>query len=111
MTKEGLHYFGSIRRSDWLPRQVREEQQVARSYDSQSSDDQDREEEENYGSSGCEDEFDGELGRLCRGEGAEADVVSESSGDEDGAMEMQRVLAAVGERPREEEQDVLASLL
>ena len=90
---------------------MREEQQVVRSADSQSSDDQDREEEENYGSSGSEDEFAGELGRLCRGEDAEADAVSESSGDEDGAMDMQRELAAAGKRPREQEQDALASLL
>ena len=106
-----MHYFGSIRRSDWLPRQEREDQQLARSIESQSSDDQDREEDENYESSGCDDDFDGELGRLCRGQDADADAVSESSGEQEDGAAIQLELFAGAKRPREQEQDALSALL
>jgi len=70
-SKDGLFYFGRIRRSDWLPRQVSEGQQEHRSFDSESEDDEERELEANYESS-AEDSDDGELQRLCMGCGRES---------------------------------------
>ena len=90
---------------------MREEQQVARSVDSQSSDDQDRGEEENYESSECNDEFDGELGRLCRGPANEIDAVSGVSDEECDTMDMQHDLSAGSKRLREDDQGALAALL
>ena len=40
-TSAGLYYFGKIRRSDWLPVQLHENQQTSRSILSQSSDSND----------------------------------------------------------------------
>ena len=98
-TQAGLHYFGSIRRSDWLPRRERDGQQVDRSIESESEDSQDREDDENYQSSEdsrmsddadtsdtdeSDDEFDHELRRLSRYDGIDdGSMHEESESDED----------------------------
>ena len=67
-----------------MPRRVDEDQQIGRSYDSQSEDSEDAEREAEYESSEEEDAMDGELGRLCRaGEVADGSMsdASESEGD------------------------------
>ena len=63
----GLFYFGRIRRSDWLPRQAADGQQVDRTIDSESDDEEEMDLDANYHSSASGDSFDGEFGRLCMG--------------------------------------------
>ena len=84
-TKPDCSIFGCIRRSDWLPRDVKEGQQLERSIDSESEDDQDMENEENYESSENDDSMDGELGQLCRTAGTE-DVGTDSASDAEDDM-------------------------
>ena len=60
-------------------------QQVERSIDSDSEDEQDMEMEENYETSESDDSIDGELGQLCRTAGTE-DVGTDSASDAEGDM-------------------------
>ena len=104
-SKDGLFHYGSVRRSDWLPRTIEEGQQVRRSMDSDSldsrdadmeanyasseSEDSDSEDsrdanmEANYGSSESDDSMDGELGRLCRAAGTQDAAIPEASDSDD----------------------------
>ena len=92
-SKDGIFYYGTLRRSDWLPRQTSEDQQVVRSMDSESEDSRDAANESEYGSSDGssedrEDSIDGELGRLARGTGYVEDGLGtpSDSESEDGGL-------------------------
>ena len=82
-TKCGLFYYGTVRRSDWLPRATAEDQQVHRSYDSQSEDSEEAERDAEYDSSEEEDSMDGELGRLCRASDAADPICAASDTDDE----------------------------
>ena len=97
--KEGMFYYGTIRRSDWLPRNARADQQLERSMDSDSEDSQDAEMEANYESSEEDDSVDGDLGRLCRGAGMTDVAIAEGSDSDEelcglGAMSGQQSQAS-----------------
>ena len=94
-SKDGIFYYGTVRRSDWLPRYVDEEQQVQRSYDSQSEDSEDAEREAEYDSSEEEDSMDGDLGRLCRSGDTGGDAMADS-GSEDDSCELRDMAMAAG---------------
>ena len=96
---------------DETGRQVRQEQQVDQSVDSESEGEQDREEAENYGSSGCDDDFDCELGQLCRGEAVDSEAVSETSDAEEEDRSLLGAPSVGGKRPRAEGEDGLSALL
>ena len=79
--------------------------------DSQSEDEQDREEEDNYDSSGCDDDFDCELGQLCRGEAVDSEAVSEASEAEEEDRSLLGALSVGGKRSRAEGEDGLSAIL
>ena len=91
MTKSGLFYYGCVRRSDWLPRTIKDGQQASRTIDSESDDEQDaemdaeyeREMEAEYESGESDDSMDGELGRLCRAAGTQDAAIPEAFDSDD----------------------------
>ena len=83
-----------------MPRRADEDQQIRRSYDSQSEDSEDAEREAEYESSEEEDSMDGELGRLCRaGEVADGSM-SDASESEGESGELRAVSMADGGKSR-----------
>ena len=93
-SKDGIFYYGTLRRSDWLPRCTAEDQQVKRSYDSQSEDSEDAEREAEYESSEEDDSMDGELGRLCRAGDDFDGPTAEGSDSDDEACELRAMSMA-----------------
>ena len=110
-SKEGIFYYGTLRRSDWLPRFADDDQQVQRSYDSQSEDSEEAEREAEYDSSEEEDSMDGDLGRLCRAGGVADGSMADVSESEDDPGELRAASMAAGGVPRTlEEADGMSAL-
>ena len=110
-SKDGIFYYGTLRRSDWLPRYADDDQQVGRSYDSQSEDSEEAEREAEYDSSEEEDSMDGDLGRLCRAGGAADWPMADVSESEDDPGELRAMSMAAGPVRRTlEEADGMSAL-
>ena len=100
-----------MRRSDWLPRFVDDDQQVGRSYDSQSEDSEEAEREAEYDSSEEEDSMDGDLGRLCRNGGMADGAMVDASESEDDPGELRTMAMTGGGVTRSfEEADAMSAL-
>ena len=108
-SRDGLFYYGQVRRTDWLPRQQNDDQQLQRSVESESEDEQDRENRLLHGSSSEDDDsLDGDLGRICRGG---VDVLKDTAGSsssEDEDDPMRAVSIGVCERGKHEFRESLS---
>ena len=97
--------------SDWLPRQVREDQRVERSKESQPEDEQDPDEEDNCESSVSVEGFNGELDQLCRAEAVDRDAVPEASEAEEEDRSLLDALSLEGKGPRAEDAGGVSALV